>query len=70
MLKHLNGIILLFFLCFVLSCKDASKNDNPQQQAIDSIIMPDSTGADFSTIKQRVEEIRLALSAPIPVIRL
>lgn len=70
MLKHLNGFRRLFFLCFALSCKDASKNNNPQQQAIDSIIMPDSTGADFSTIKERVEEIRQALSAPIPVIRL
>ena len=63
--------VLFIFFAFILSaCNEVSSNQHSSQFAADSFIMPDSTGADYPVIRERIETIRKALLESNPVIRL
>lgn len=63
--------VLFIFFAFILSaCNEVSSNQHSSQFAADSVIMPDSTGADYPVIRERIETIRKALLESNPVIRL
>lgn len=43
---------------------------DPKQQALQSIILPDSSGTDFSVIQSRINEIKNALQKSPPILQL
>ncbi len=57
----------------MISCETSNQSEtpsDPKQQALQSIILPDSSGTDFSVIQSRINEIKNALQKSPPILQL
>lgn len=71
MLKYVflfSGILTLMASCQSSSTNEASSD--PKQQAKNSILIPDSSGVDYTLIKERITTIQAALAKPVPILTL
>ena len=67
-----HRFLLLLFSVFIFSCNDplSDSKNSEKQQAIESIIMPDSSDVNYDAIKKRIATIEQSMSNEIPILKL